>query len=209
MALRTVELQKERESEDQWSAQALRSWKQQEQLAQQVSLRKKERLKQFQRELQLQHQVNFQERLRALQLAKEQDLRDLRVLEDQHLREAQRREQLRKQLLSGIKRQRVQRAASLLGASLQQEQETASALQLLQRQVTQLEAQDLQRARLTHFMQPAAPLADPPNSRFTRLKRQEQRRTQTLYQEELNSQVLERQQRFKSDYEQSREINQY
>jgi hypothetical protein len=205
VALRTLEQQRAQAQEDQWTQLARRSWQRQEQQALNESLLRHERLLRFQRDLRSQHQAQRKQGVLALQQAKAQELRDLQTLELQKQREAERREHLRVQLQSAMRRQQLLRQEMSQTEELLRDQEAESALKLLKRQVSKLEVQELKRARLTHFMQEAAPLADPPNSRFVLLKRQEQLRAQSLYQADLNAQVRERQQRFKSVYDLSRQ----
>lgn len=205
VALRSLEQQRAQAQEDQWAQLARRSWQRQEQQALNDSLLRHERLLQFQRDLRSQHQAQRKQGVLALQQAKAQELRDLQTLELQKKREAARREYLREQLRSTMRQQQLMRQEIMQSEELMRDQEAESALKLLKRQVSKLEVQEMKRARLTHFMQEAAPLADPPNSRFVLQKRQEQLRAQSLYQADLNAQVRERQHRFKSVYDLSRQ----
>lgn len=205
VALRRLELQQLQAREDQWTQLAFRSWQRQEQQAFTASLLRRERLRQFQQDLQSQSLAQHKERLLALQQAQAQELRDLQTLELQRKRETERKELLRTHLQSAVLRQKEQKQQQEQAEELLREQEAAFTLKLLKRQVTKLEKQDLERARLTHFMQAAVPLADLPNSRFAQLKRQEKHRCQCLYQAELKAQVRERQRRFKSVYDLSRQ----
>ena len=201
VALRTLELQRVQAREDQWAQIAFRSWQRQEQQARTALLLRRERLREFQHDLQRQSIAQRKEGLLAVQQIKAQELKDLQTLELHRKREAERKELLRAHLQSAVLRQKEEKQEQEQAEELLREQEVSFTLKLLKRQVTKLERQDLERARLTHFMQAAAPLADLPNSRFVQLKRREQRRFQSLYQAELHAQVREHQQRFKSVYD--------